>query len=323
MATYDLYSVTTILDIAKMYNAKQLLPVAEVLHKKNGLFRTAHMEEANQIASHVMTKEKALPSGTWRAINQGVKAGNYITEQVVEYLSRIEGRSEMDEYMLDIVPNPQEFRLKYDLGHLEGYTQSVVNAVLYGDPADNANQPKGLATRYNALGSNVHNNGASSGSVTSVWIIQWGPGKAGLLYPKGGATEVVKREDMGRTFVITDASTGEGLFKYITRFYSILGIAIYDDRAVQRIANIGTGATDNIDLDLLFYAMDQLPDPEDISGAYLYVNRTTKYQIEAAVRNRPNVVTLDKDNYGNIVTRIRGIPLVMLEGITNTESVIS
>lgn len=322
MAEYDLTSITTILDIAKMYNAKELLPIAEVLHKKNGLFKTAHMEEANQIAAHVMAKEKALPTGSWRGVNQGVAAGNYLTEQVVEPLSRLEGRSEIDEYLLELVPNKKEYRFKHDLAHMEGYSQSVVTAFLYGDPSDDPNKPKGLAQRYKTLGANVHDNGATS-NCTSVWVVQWGEKKCGLLYPRSGAREIVKQEDMGRVFVVTDTTTGAGLFKYITRFFSILGIAIYDDRAVQRIANIGTGTTSNLDLDLLFYAMDRLPDPEDTKGTVIYVNRTTKTQLEAAVRNRPNVITMEKDNYGNRITYVRGVPIVMLEGITDTEAAVT
>lgn len=322
MATYDLGSVTTILDVAKMYNAKSLLPIAEVLHKKNGLFRTAHLEEANQITSHVMTKEKGLPSGTWRSVNEGTVPGNYITEQVVEALSRIEGRSEMDEYLIDIVPDPKEFRRKHDLGHMEGYTQSVILAVLYGDPASDMNKPRGLQVRYNSKSlSNVHSAGASGG--TSLYICQWGPGKLGILYPRNAGGEVIKKEDMGRHFVVTNTTTGAGLFKYITRFYSILGIAVYDDRAVQRIGDIGVNGANEVDIDQLFWALDNLPDPEDMSGTVIYCNRLTKYQIEKAVRNRPNMITMDKDQYGQPMTRIRGIPLILLEGISNSETALA
>lgn len=322
MATYDLGSITTILDVAKMHNAKQLLPVAQVLHKKNGLFRTAHMEEANQITAHVLTKEKGLPSGSWRSVNEGIAPGNYLTEQVVEALSRIEGRSEMDEYLIDIVPDAKEFRRKHDLGHLEGYTQNVVTAFLYGDPSTDMNKPRGVQLRYNSKAlDNVHTAGSTGG--TSLYICQWGPGKMSMLYPRNSGGEVIKQEDMGRHFVVTNTSTMAGLFKYITRFYSIFGIAVYDDRAVQRIGDIGTAGANEVDLDQLFWALDSLPDPEDMSGAVIYCNRLTKHQIEKAVRNRPNVVTMDKDQYGQTMMRIRGVPLILLEGISTSESALA
>ena len=322
MATYDLAAVTTILDVAKMTNGKDLLEVAQVLHKKNGLFRTAHMEEANQITGHVLTKEVKLPSGTWRGVNQGTVAGNYQTEQVTEAIGRVEGRSEMDEYLIDITPDPLEFRRKHDLGHMEGYMQDVVNAFLYGTPTTNINQPRGIQPRRaTTAGGNVQSAGASGG--TSLYICQWGPQKLSMIYPRGKAGEIVKEEDMGRHLVITDTTTGAALFKFITRFYSMFGIAVYDDRAIQRIANIGTAAANNVDLDQLLWALDSLPDPEDMSGAVIYCNRVTRFQIEKALRNRPNIITQSVDQYGRQVTGIRGVPLVMMEGISTSETTVS
>lgn len=327
MATYDLSSVTTILDLAKMHNAKELLPVAEVLHKINGLFRTAHMEEANQVASHVFAKEVGLPTGTWRGVNEGTAPANYQTEQVVESLARLEGRSEMDEYLLDLEPNPVEFRRKHDMGHMEGYTQSVVDAFLYGNPGVDPNKPQGLQVRYNTLAPTPDNvitaGDATANSVTSVYVCQWGPKRLGLLYPRGGAGSMVKMEDMGRHFVVTNTTTGAGLFKYLTRFYSLFGIMVNDDRAVQRICNIGVSGSNEVEAEHIFEAISKLPDPDNLAGTVIYCNRTTKLQIDKAMRNRPGIVNWSKNEYGVPMQTIAGIPLVMLEGIKNTESVVA
>jgi len=323
MADYNLGSVTNIIDVAKMHNGKDILPIVELLHKKNGLFRTAHMEEANELTSHVYTKEVALPGGTFRGVNQGTTAGNYQVGQEVEALGRLEGRSEIDEYLLDLQRDPMTFRLNHDMGHLEGYTQDVVSAFLYADPADNINKPRGMAIRLNDLSqANVHNGGASS-NCTSILLAQWGPKKLSMLYPSGRGAEVIKQEDMKRIFIVTNATTGEGLFKWVTRFYSNFGFCLYDDRAVQRIANLGTNGVNEVDLDMLFWAMDSLPDPDDTTGACIYANRMGKYQIEKALRNRPNLVSYTVDQYGRQVTNIRGIPLVMLEGISTTEAAVA
>jgi hypothetical protein len=327
MAVLTTNTVATLLDLAKMHNQKQLLDIAQVLDKKNGLFRTASWTEANQLASHVFTREVALPSGNWRGVNEGIAADSAQNEQDVEALGRVEGRNEIDEYLLDIEPKPKEFRYKKDMQNMRGYIQAVCDAFLYGNPATTIGKPRGLATRFATLSptpDNVQTAGsAAAAAVTSVWICQWGPGRMSLLYPREKMADLVKMEDMGRTYVITDTTNNKGLFKYITRFYSVFGILVEDKRSTQRICNVGTTGANEVDIDQVLWALDSLPDPEDTSGAVIYVNRLTRFQISKALRNRPNLYSTTVDEYGRQVDRLRGVPLVLLENIKLTETVVA
>jgi len=325
MSTYDLASYHTILDVAKLHNNKELLDAAQVLHKKNGLMRVASWLEANQLTSHVYSKEMSLPSGTWRSENEGIAPTNAQFQQGVEPLSRIESRSEIDEYIIDdIVPNPNEYRYTYDMQHVEGLGQAIVDAFLYGDNIGDINKPKGIQPRYNSLAlANVHDNGCDDASaVTSIYVVQFGPGKANLLYGRDSGSKVIKREDKGKQFVVTDTTTGAGLYKYITNFHSVMGLCVEDDRAVQRIADIGTDGADELQLDLLIWALDSLPDPDDAAGTVIFCNRLTRYQIAKAVRDRPNMIFTSVDEYGQRVDSFLGAKIVLLEGIKNTETVI-
>lgn len=333
MATLDVGAVHTILDVAKLHNNKEQLDIARILHRKRAIFRTAHWEEANQLTTHVYSKETALPSGVWRGVNQGYTPEEAHHEQGVEPLSRLEGKGQIDEYLIDdIVPNPKQYRYEYDLTRMEGYMQAFTQGVFYGNSTLDPNKIAGLAHRYKKVaGGNVHSAALASPTAneqTSIWIIQWGKLKAAMLYGRNSGAKLIKREDMGKEWVVTNPTTGEGLYKYTTRFYSVAGLCVYDDRAVQRICNIEADRdADDATLDAIrenvIWAIDSLPDDEK-SGTYIYANRLGKYLLKRAVRSDANVIwTTDKDDYGMIRDHFYGVPIQLDEGIRNDEPVVT
>jgi hypothetical protein len=143
-----------------------------------------------------------------------------------------------------------------------------------------------------------------------------------MLYGRSADNKMVNMEDMGKQFIITNTTTGAGLYKYVTKFNMMMGLCIYDDRAVQRICNVGTEGSDELDIDVLIWALDSIPDPDDLSGVVIFCNRTGKFQLNKALRNRPNLLTASKDEYGNYVESFKGAKIITLEGIKNTEAVV-
>lgn len=326
MATVDMAADHTLLDVAKAHNNKQLLDCATLLHKKNGFVRVATWEEANQLTTHVYEKEVKLADGVWRSVNEGIVSENPQEEQDTEPLSRIDSRSEIDEYIIDdIVPNPKEYRYGKDMRQSEGLLQSIATAFLYGNPALDINKPTGLQVRFNATSlDNVHSAGGSDAlEVTSIYIVQFGKHKCNLLYGRDKGDKILNMEDMGKELITTNTSTGARLYKYVTKFNMMAGMVIPDDRAVQRICNIGTDGADEVDPDMIRWALDSLPDPDDISQTYIFANRLGRYQIGKALRNRPNMITSDVNQYGQQIERLMGAQIVMLEAISNTEAVVS
>lgn len=326
MATYDLAASHTLVDVAKLHNNKDQLVASQNMHKKNGIIRVLTWEEANQLTSHVYSKEVALPTGTWRSVNEGVTPEKPQFDQGTEPLSRIEGHSDVDEYIIDdIVPDPKQYRYQYDLRHMEGYLQSIVSELLYGNPGTNPNKPKGLQPRFNALAlDNVHGGGCSdAGATTSIYIVQFGPGKVNALYGRGRGAEIIRKEDMGKQFVVTNTSTGAGLYKYRTKWSSVMGLVVYDDRSVQRICNLGVDGADELDIEMFIWAMDCLADPEDIGGTAVICNRLGKNMIEKAFRNRPNMIFTTPDEYGKPMQTVNGARIVLTEGVKNTETVVA
>lgn len=331
-ADYDLQTTHTLVDLATMYNRGTMLDVAKVLHRKDGFLRIAQWEEATGETNHVGAKEVYLGSASTRGPNQGVGTSNPQVENFVESLVRLEIRNEIDEMYADMVDNFDAYRYKRDLMSLEGFRQALFDNVMYGNLTTvDPNKPNGLAKRRNSLSltaedgtSIVHNNGGSSSSVqTSIWVIKVGAGYFTMLYPKGRAAQAVEMKDEGRRFRTTSVDSNEGLYTYVTKFVSNYGMAIYQDQAVHRIANVQTNGSKELDIDLLLEVLTLMPEADDLSMTYIICNRTGRHQIHKALRNRPNILYQGPGEWGRPVEYVNGVQLVLTEGITNTEAVVS
>lgn len=331
MATLDLSTVYNLLDLAKSHANKLELDVATLLHKKNGVLRFSGWEQANQLTSHIFSKEVGLPSGTERAIGEGTVGEKPQNSQGVESLSYIESRSEIDIIMQRI--KGSEFagwRYRRDMQHSEGLGQSIVNKMFYGTGL--VGKMRGLTVRYNVLASYANlksAGGAVSAANTSLWVIQPGEGKFTLLYgmdDKPGTPDeysggFIRMQDMGVEWVVTNVSTGAGLHKYITLFDAMMGMCVYDDRAVQRLCNINTttGAGE-VDPDQVVWMIESLPDPE--GEKVIYCNRIGKYQLKKNTANK-TLWSVEPDKYGVMRDAFYGVPIVLTESITNVEAVVS
>lgn len=334
MSAYDTQTDQTLLDIASMYDNGKLLDIAKVLHRRDQLLRILRWEEATGETIHRGSKEVYLGGGApVRGPNQGAGVANPQSQPFTESLVHLEIRHEVDELFKKMVNDFETYRYKKDMMGLEGFRQAFFDRIMYGNLSSVvADQPNGLAARRNTLNQTaedgttvvVHDNGGSTSSVqTSIWVIQPGEGKFTMLYPKGGGQTVVDMKDEGREFRYTSVSDQEGLYKYVTKFEMDYGLAIYQDKAVHRIANVQTNGSSELDLDLLLWVLDLVPEYDDLSGTYILANRKGIHQIKKALRNRPNILYQSPGEFGRPVDYISGAQLVLCEGITNTESVVT
>jgi len=326
MASNSLGTYHTLVDVAKLHNNKEFLDVAEVLHQKNGLMKVASWEEANQLTSHVYSKEMSLPTGTWRGINEAITPENPQFEQGTEPLGILESSSQIDCALLDhVVPDKNAYRYRYDMQHVEGLGQAATGAFFYGNNGSDPNKPSGIQVRYNNYSlANVHTNGCGdAGTVTSIYVVQFGPGKVNLLYGRNSGAKIVTAEDMDKQWIQSSVSTGAGIWKYVTKFQMVMGVLVPDDRAVQRICNIGTDGADELQADLLIWALRSVPDPDDMSGTVIFCNRLGRYQIDKAFRDRPNMFFTSADQFGQQVETFGGARIVLTEQILNTETVVA
>lgn len=323
MTVFNQYSQYTLVELAKRTNNGNLLEIAEVLSITKEMFQDAVWIEANQTASHVGTKRTNLPSGTHRQANKGVASEASSTKQVAEPICRLEAHSRVDEAILDLAPDKAKARSQEDLAFVEGLGQTIETNMIYGDIDTNPEQIDGLATRYDATSdANVIGASGTGDDTTTLWVIEWGPMKVHMIYPKGSQAGL-QTEDMGKQLVTNDSGSTY-FWAWFTKFVAWYGLYVHDDRCVQRIANIETsGSTNTLDDNDIIEALNLLPQAGGGGSTAIYVNRTLKTQLEILAKDKTNVNYTSDNAFGVPVTRFRGIPVRLCESIVNTESAIT
>lgn len=279
----DLGAYVTLFDLAQETDNKEFIDVAAILTEKVPVFQDANWVEGNQKAAHKFGRDAELASGDIRNINDGIDATKGSVDQVVEPISLYEDRSIIDQELVKLAPNELEFRYRMDNMHLKGGANWIGDAILYGAMATaHPNYIDGFQPRYNLLAdANVWGNGdATATSVTSAYIIGWGPDKVSFLYPANGRTDILSREDLGKQLVT--GKNSKQLVAWVTEFYFRYGIMVMDHRYVQRICNIGTTTVKHLDPDLVIEARNNMPDTE---RAAMYVNKKVYTQLCITAKN--------------------------------------
>lgn len=322
MATIDSYTSLNLVELAKRTGNGNLLLIAEVLTEKNAMLKDGFWVQANQLTSHKITRRQALASGTWRQLNKGVPSEVTHTQQVVEPIGMLESYSKVDKVLANLAPNPQQFRSDEDMGFVEGLSQTLTDALIYGSIATNPDQFDGFATRYDALSlSNVYDGGGSSNR-TSLHIIKWGERGDGchLIYPRASESMGINVNDLGEdTLLDSDSNEYQG---YRTHFQVFAGLTVRDDRAYARIANIDSGAdweTSGVD-DIIIEALNNF---WDLSATVIYVNRAILTQMDIQAKDKTNVYYTSGEVWGHPTTMFRGIPVRLTDAIVNTEAAVA
>ena len=325
MATeVDVSAQLTLVELAKRTNNKQTLDIAMTLAKLSPVIGDATWQEANRLDTHVHTRDEAIPSGTWRDVNEGVDATAGQTSQLVEPIAYLEDRSEIDELLVKLAPDPRAFRYNEDLLHLEGLAQTVETAFWYGDRGAYPKRVNGICTRYNTLSptpDNVYTAGSAT-NCTSAYIIKWGVNACSLVYPQNSKTLGIEKNDKGLELIVTTGT--KKIYKWVTQFIFNMGIVIRDDRCIQRQANINgaAGAAANvIDEDKLIEMYYNIPNGHE--GCVMYVNKIVASQLAIKAKNKPNVFWPTTDAFGRPQTMFWDIPVHVSEMITSAETAVA
>lgn len=313
----------TLVELAKRTHNKELLTIAEVMNEDNEIFDDAVWIESNDLTSHVFTQRTSLPTGSWRNVNEGVSEEASSTKQVRETIGLLEGFSKVDCFLVDNAPNPTQFRTDEDMAFVEGMTQNLVEKLFYGNEATDPEQITGLSVRsaYDSTSdANVWDAGGSGSDTTSIYVVQWGPRKVHLVYPRGSASMGIKRNDLGKQ-IAYDTSYNPYM-AYWSNFQCSVGLVIHDDRCVQRIANIeSTGSSNIFDEDLLIQALNHMPGRG--AGAVIYMNETIMSQMDIRAKDKSNVNWQPGEAFGKPITYFLGHPVRKVDQIVITETAIS
>lgn len=318
-------NVLTILEQAKRQYHGEVQKIAEILDEINEIFGTMMAREANDKHSHVVTVRAALPTINPRGPNEGAESNVSKVRQIREAMMVLDSFVRIDELILRPEKSREEFVMTEIRAQLEATMQGFGEAFVYGNMADDPRTIDGLATRYGALSlDNVYGAGKSGGDGTSVWMIETGPDAAYLIYPQGSTAGIRRESHEWMTF--EDAS-GNPYRGWEEQVQLGIGLAIADDRAAQRLANIDpAGGTNGLDgtgkVNDLVKMRNNLPRMGRNSN--LYVNRTTKAQMDIWALDKANAYfTMDTLQNGSVQTRFQGIPVRVLEQILDTEAQVS
>ena len=322
MGTLAIRDQLTLIELAKRTANKELLTIAEVLNETNEMLDNAIWVEANQLTSHVTTVRTSLPTGSWRAINEGVVEEASSTRQIVEPMGMLEAYSTVDKKLVDIAPNPIEFRSGEDKAFIEGLGQTLQETIIYGSRADEIREFDGFSVRpdWDATAHPyVWGAGGDGSDTTSMWLVQWGVDKVHLIYPKGSQTMGIKRDDLGEQTVY---ESGNPYQAYRSHFTIDSGLVIRNPRNVQRIVNIETtGSTNILDDDLIIKALNQMV--QRGAGAIIYCNRTLLSQLDIMAKDKSNVSWSSAEIFGKQITTFQGHPVRLVEQILDSETVIT
>lgn len=322
MATLTTNTQLTLLELANRSNDPNAIVVAEVLNETNEFLIDAVWLPANGDTTHKGSQRTSLPTGSWRKLNDGVAAEASQTKPVIENCGLLESYSKIDKELVDLAGNPLQFRSLEDRAFIEGLGQSFADAFTYGDTGSTPEKFKGLSPRVTSkTAANAVDASGTGSDTTSIWIVQWGPGKVHLFYPKSSKSVGITAEDLG-VQTVAGSTSGTLMQAYMTHFIMRAGLFVADDRCIQRICNIETSGSSNIfDEDDLITALNRLP--YNGAGAVIYTNATLKTQIDINAKNKTNVAYTSAEVYGRPVTLFRGVPVRRMDSILNTETALS
>lgn len=328
------FSRENLLTAARMTHNQEIVDVAEVLDQTEDIIADAHVEQANDITSNVISRRTALPTVTWIKVGNGWNSSTGLLQQVRETIGMMKGRYQCPQDVMRLQPNPGKYRMQQERPFIETMSQEFASTLFYGgiDQTTGNLTPapeefNGLATRYPDLGTTrplyVANNGDSSATDdTSIWLIQWGPGKVYLTYPRNSGQAGIKKEDKGLVYTAGDNATttqGNQLWAYITEFSWDVGLCVEDGRAIKRIANISSTSGDawTLDEDRLIEARNNFNTPGLI---YMYCNEQIFTQLQILAKDKGNVHWTEVNPFGKPQLYFLDMPVRRCDSIRNDEA---
>lgn len=306
--------------------------IVELLSQTNEILEDMTLMECNNLTSHEITQRTGLPAVYYRLINAGTLPSKSTTAQVVETTSMLEAYSQVDCDLVDKNKNPKKFRLTEALAHVEAMNQRQATTMIYGNAGTAPEEFTGFFPRYSSLSAgnadNVINGGGLGSDNTSILLVTWGDTVCSGIFPTGSMAGI-KHEDKGRVLIQNaNGVTGALLDMYVDKWKWDLGLALMDWRGVCRICNIDASnlVSEVSAADLTKLMIKATWRVRGRRGRQVfYMNRTVAQMLdiqrEAVVKAGGGITFENVD--GRVRMNFRGIPIRIVDGILNTEAVVS
>lgn len=325
MALVTAYKPLTLKELANRLDpGGELNDITEVLAQDNEWLEDAIWLEANDVFSHRSVRRSALPSGSWRALNQGVATEASQTEPYTDVIGMLETYAEVDRELVRAAPNPKQFRMDEATAFIEGLGQTLAATFVYGNANTSPEKFHGLAPRMASLAATANVIGCSgTGSdLTSVFVVQWGRTKVHMVYPRNSKMGI-SHEDLGE---VTLQDSNSNLYQgYRDHFQVKAGLVVRNPRSIARVCNIeSTGSSNLFDEDNLIKVLNRMPIRG--KGSAIYMNETVLSQCEILLKDKTNVnftPSRGEGLAGEPFMYFRGNPIRKIDQIVITESALT
>lgn len=202
--------VATLIDVLKeLAPDGSQLDTAEVLTQHTEVLLDMTWMEGNLITGHRDSVRTALPTPSYRALNEGVPVTKGGTTPIEETCAMLEDYSQCDRELAILSGNVDRYRLKQAKAHQIGFAHKLARDVFYGNSLADPKSFTGLTPRYNSLSTgvsqtanNVLNAGGTGSALRSIWLVAWSEETITGLYPKGTKGGLLHHD-------ATSPSTGE------------------------------------------------------------------------------------------------------------------
>lgn len=324
----------TLLEVAKRTDPNgKISAVAELLSQQNALLEDMPFIEGNLPTGHQSSIRTGLPTVYWRLVNQGVQPSKSTTAQIQEQCGMLEAWSEVDVEVANLNGNVNAFRASEATAFIEAMNQEMASTLIYGNHGQDPEEFNGLAIRYSSLSATNAQNiitGSGSGSDnSSIYLVGWGQETVHGIYPKGSKAGLA-HEDLGIQTIETAVGIGGGRLRaYQERFVWKCGVNVKDWRYVVRIPNIDisnlvakSSAADLIEL--MIKATHRIPNMNMCKPVF-YMNRSCFQMLD--IQRRDDIIAGGGLVYENVdgkrIASFRGIPIKILDALTETEAAVS
>lgn len=324
----------TLLDVANRTDPGGNIPaMVELLNLTNEVLDDAVWIEGNLPTGHKTTVRTGIPTPTWRKLNYGVLPTKSTSAQITDTVGNLEAYAEVDKDLADLNGNTAAFRMSEDHAFIEGMNQEMVSTLFYGNDLIDEAEFTGLSARYNSSTAQSYDNvvlqsGTDGSDNTSAWLVVWGPQTCHMIYPKGGQGGL-QISDKGQVTLETapGGPTGGRMEAYRTHYKWQAGLTVRDWRYVVRIQynqeDLTKDAATGPDLIDLFTSAIELIPSLGMGRPAFYVNRRTRTFMRKQIKNAAqNTITMDQVA-GKHVVAFDGIPVRRVDGLVNTEAVIT
>lgn len=320
----------TLHDWAARFGAKgELLTqkIIELQNQTNRILDVLPFKQCNEKTQEVALMRAELPKVAWRLINRGVKPDKSKSRQVSFTCGGMEHLAKVDEKLLQINGNDNQWRLSENVAAQEAMNQEMASTFFYGDEKVNPAKFTGLSAYYYSKekqdkiwADQIIDAGGTGDNLTSLWLVGLGLDTCYGIFPEGTSAGFRYR-DNGRVKMYDD--NGGEFYGYESQYNWDMGLAVRDPRYIVRVANIDVTKLENDDADkfseIMVRAYNQIENPDKVRLA-IFANRKVQTYFDIISSRRNNVRLTVEEWGGKKTTHFWGVPILRCDAILNTES---